>query len=220
MCINHVLFSPGVNTLYQDIRNFGGFLNVEGYNAKLKAIAYLTDPYDAKKRFQNWNDIQDLLKLMNKEGIYPDRSTLNLILQFFRCMIDTDAKILHDVGELDVTNINKNVLSTLAEFKKLGIEPSLRGYANLSHILGKFPNLEILSRLEEVQKSKVTLINEVEDEECLHFFKDVMMQTKRSSSVETATRIQQLVLNDPNSDVLLGGPIPQNEYYSGYCTVS
>jgi len=209
----------GVNTLYQDIRNFGGFLNVEGYNAKLKAIAYLTDPHDAKKRFQNWNDIQDLLKLMNKEGIYPDRNTLNLILQFFRCMIEIDPKKLHDVGELDVTNIRKNVLSTLAEFKKLGIEPSLRGYADLSYILGKFPNLEILSRLEEVQKSKGTLINEVEDEECLHFFKDVMMQTKRCSSVVTATRIHQLVLNDPNSDVLLGGPIPQNEYYSGFLDV-
>ena len=157
---------------------------------------------------------------MNKEKIYPDRNTLNMILIFFRRMAEIDLKKLQDVGQLDIPNIKKSVLSTLAEFKKLGIEPSLRGYADLSHILGKFPNLEILSRLEEVQKSKGTLINEVEDEECLHFFKYVMMQTKRCSSVVTATRIHQLVLNDPNSDVLLGGPIPQNEYYSGYCTVS
>ena len=47
----------------------------------------------------------------------------------------------------------------------------MRGYADLSHILGKFPNPEILSRLEEIQKSKGTLINEVENEECLYFFK-------------------------------------------------
>ena len=30
----------------------------------------------------------------------------------------------------------------------------MRGYADLSHILGKFPNPEILSRLEEIQNSK------------------------------------------------------------------
>ena len=110
-----------MNTLYQDIRNFGGFLNVEGYNAKLKAIAYLTDPYDVKKKFEKWNEIQDLLKLMNKEGIYPDRNTLNLILSFFRRMSEIDIKKLQDVGQLDLTNIRKNVFSTLAEFKKLGI---------------------------------------------------------------------------------------------------
>ena len=50
----------------------------------------------------------------------------------------------------------------------------------------------------------------------LFLFKEVMMQAKRCSSIETATKIHQLVLNDPNSDVLLGGPTPQNEYYMGY----
>ena len=59
---------------------------------------------------------------MNKEKIYPDRNTLNMILIFFRRMAEIDLKKLQDVGQLDIPNIKKSVLSTLAEFKKLGIK--------------------------------------------------------------------------------------------------
>ena len=104
----------GVLQIFEEIKVNGGRLNTEAFNAIIKAKA-------AKKKAE-WKEIRKLLETMQSQGIDPDRSTLQAVLFSFG---QSKEKVDHF----------KTILSVLAEFKRIGIEPSLGAYRELILII-------------------------------------------------------------------------------------
>ena len=99
----------GVLQAFEEIKVNNGQLTTEGYNAIIKAYAI--------KNKSGWKDIKQLLETMQAQGIPPDRLTLQ--------------NVLLAIGQKNSADNLKTILSVLAEFKSIGIEPSLGAYREI-----------------------------------------------------------------------------------------
>lgn len=86
------------------------FLPTEVYDSLIRVAVFMREANDLR-----WNFIQELLIKMNQAKLKPKLSTLNAIL----------FTISNLVGSRQAKNY---ILSSLGEFKNLGIEPSLASY--------------------------------------------------------------------------------------------
>lgn len=96
--------------LYQETREKNIPLNTNTYNALIQVASFLKEGYDLR-----WKLVQDLLISMSNEQLKPNIGTLNAVLETLSTMPS------HKLTK-------KYILQTLAEFKKLNIEPSLGSY--------------------------------------------------------------------------------------------
>lgn len=105
--------------LYQEVLGKGLSIDVETYNALLKVVNFVREASDLR-----WQLIEQLLTEMNEHGVQPNVGTLNAVLE-----------TLCTIGNLK--QAKQLSLQTLAEFKKIGIEPSLASYYFLLTIFCK-----------------------------------------------------------------------------------
>ena len=129
----------------------------------------------------SWNDIKDILERMNAEKIKPNQTTLAIILKYFHQAVRQKREQSPTECEL--------ALSTLAEFKNLGIEPSLACYMPLLEIFRvskkKGIIIDVIDHLEKIQKLKGTLIYEMVSEECFDFFGEAMSYSRNVKHLKT-----------------------------------
>ena len=188
----------GVLALFDEMIANGGTLDVEAYNAVLKAKGNETD---------NFNDIKQILERMNAEKVMPNRQTMFEVLNTLNLLSRQ-------------SDCSAFALATLAEFKKLGIEPSLSCYTALIEIFKNTKDslivIDVVKRLEEIQKFKGTLLHEVVSESCLNFFNTAMNLAWKLSNISLAHNIHNLLVTDPNADVLLGGLAKEQYYFTNY----
>ncbi|XP_067012701.1 small ribosomal subunit protein mS39 [Anabrus simplex] len=95
--------------LYQETQDKGIPLLTETYNSLLRGVNFLRESADLQ-----WKLIQDLLSAIAKQGLKPNLGTLNAALEVISTMNQRQAK--------------QYSLRILAEFRKIGIEPSLATY--------------------------------------------------------------------------------------------
>lgn len=93
--------------LYQETREKNLPISTDTYNSLIQVASFLKEGYDLR-----WKLVQDLLTSMANEGLEPNLRTLNALLE-----------TLSTMSGYKFTK--QYVLQALAEFKKLGIEPSL-----------------------------------------------------------------------------------------------
>lgn len=104
----------GVLQVFEEVKVNGGQLNTEAFNSIITA--------KASKEMCEWKEIRQILETMHSQGIQPDRLTLHAVL--------------FALGQSQKKSDQfKTILSVLAEFKRIGIEPSLGAYRELILIL-------------------------------------------------------------------------------------
>lgn len=186
--------------LYQETREKNLILNTGTYNSLIQVSNFLKEGFDLR-----WKLITDLLNTMCTEGIKPNLRTLNSILEALSTM--TGYKFT-----------KKYVLQTLAEFKNLGIEPSLASYyfvliifcrerGNTSYILN-----DIMNQLE----GKEFVIRDIKDT----FFFVTAMDICRNhlGDKELADRVDKLLHTGNNYD-LIGDSYKESIYYRHYVAI-
>ena len=191
----------GVLQIYDEIKANGGKLDTKGFNALIFA---------SRKNSQiEWSEIKNILVDMNAQEIQPDRETM--------------LRIFQGLGKLaSQTEALTLALQSLAEFRSLQIEPCLGVYLAILKMLVKNPKqtilIDIINELSEVQKLKGTLLNEIVSDECFNFFREAMIVTKNLNLDDLYHKINDLVMNDPNADVLRGGIRSSSTYHESYLT--
>lgn len=93
--------------LYEEAQSKGVPLTTSTYNAVISIAHFAKEGYDLR-----WNYVMDILTVMNQNKVPPNIHTLNATLEILSTM--SSNKMTRDL-----------ILKTLAEFKKLNIEPSL-----------------------------------------------------------------------------------------------
>ena len=129
--------------------------------------------------------MKHILEQMNAEKIKPNETTLAIILKYFHQVVRQKREQSPIECEL--------ALSTLAEFKNLGIKPSLACYMPLLEIFRvskkKGIIIDVIDHLEKIQKLKGTLIDEMVSEECFDFFGEAMAYSRNVKHLKTRKRI-------------------------------
>ena len=64
-----------------------------------------------------------------------------------------------------------------------------------------------------VQGEKGTLVHEIVSDDCFTFFLEAMRVAKDKSLLDVAHKINDLIMADPNDDVLRGGFVEANGYH-------
>lgn len=216
----------GVLQIFEEVKVNGGQLNTEAFNSIIKA--------KSTKEKCEWKEIRQLLETMHSQGIQPDRLTLHAVL--------------FALGQSQKKSDQfKTILSVLAEFKRIGIEPSLGAYRELililkdgSHRMVVKDILKFIGNpqstawiffsssiksyifsliLGQSQKAKGSLIEDCVSESCFRFFREAMALARTLLSPEIAHQINDIVENDPNGTVLLGGGSNVQTYYTFYMQV-
>lgn len=91
-------------------------ISIDAYNSIIVGTPYLKESHDMR-----WNFIEEMLKAISEEQIMPNLATLNAVLESLSSMPT-------------FRQAKKNALSAIAEFKTLGIEPSLASYFHVLNI--------------------------------------------------------------------------------------
>lgn len=191
----------GVLQTCEDVKANGGKLDTLGYNALILATA--------NQKSCEWIDVKNILIEMNSEGVKPDRLTLLYIFQ-----------------GLSNFNIQANLpiaLAILAEFKILNIQPCLGTYKELLLQLKNNPKVlvvkDVIKELSKVQKDQGTLVHEIISENCFTFFSEAMKIARDRDLLDVAHQINDLVMGDPNADVLRGDQFQDQVYHNAFLTV-
>nr|CAD7201210.1 unnamed protein product [Timema douglasi] len=96
--------------LFEEMNHKGIPLTTEAYNSLIRVTSYLREGME-----QRWRLVEELLVAMAKQGLQPNVGTLNSALENVSTMgLQRQAKTY--------------ALRTLAEFRKIGVEPSLASY--------------------------------------------------------------------------------------------
>lgn len=93
--------------LYEEAQSKSIPLTTATYNALISVAHFAKEGYDLR-----WNFVIDILTMMNRNKVPPNIYTLNATLEILSTM--SSSKMTRDF-----------ILKTLAEFKRLNIEPTL-----------------------------------------------------------------------------------------------
>lgn len=99
--------------LYEESQTKGLLLNTNTYNSLIGMAMFIKEDYDMR-----WTLITDLLGQMHASKLRPNLGTLNSVLYMLSTMSGG--------GGRNATR--QTILKVLAEFKRLGIEPSLASW--------------------------------------------------------------------------------------------
>lgn len=171
-------------------------LDVECFNSILGVAGLLKESAELR-----WKLINDLLITMKEKGIDPNLRTMNACLGV--------------ISQMGVKNARAYTLQILAEFKNIGIEPSLGSYC---HILHTFCNDRapvshvLLDIMSEVEKKEL----EIRDSKDTHFFMTAMEIARHHLfDGNLAKRINNLLHKGENYN-LIGDSYKESTYYRNY----
>lgn len=170
--------------LFKDATDQGKVVSLDTFNALLSVGNMVKDSYELR-----WNYITDLLNLMSEHKIKPNVGTLNGVLQTMSTM---------GTGKL----LRENMFKVLAEFKALGIEPSLASwyYVLISHCQERGPKSFILNSIMRELEGKELKIQDLKD---TYFFVTAMdVCHYHLQDVDLANKVHQLLLYKNNYDLI------------------
>lgn len=176
-------------------------LDIEVYNYAMKAGMEPKIPLEMR-----WNTAMDFLSKINERQLKPNVNTLNCVLY-----------ALNGNGPFEL--LRRYTLQTLAEFKNVGVEPSLgswylvlkifcRDNAPTSGIL-----IDILNQVENKEFKAQTLID-------THFFVNAMVVCYSHLNDEQLARRVDAFLNFGNNYLLIGDSIQERQYYRHFLTIT
>lgn len=168
-------------------------LDVEAYNAII-----CVGPNIKESAELLWTYIKDILSLMKERNVDPNLTTMN--------------NCLFAISQMGVKSARSYALSILAEFKKIGIEPSLASYA---FIIQTFcndrndPSHVFLSIMKEIEDKEFT-IRDIRD---THFFTIAMENCRHHIfNADAAKRLNKLLHLGENYN-LIGDSYKESSYY-------
>lgn len=175
-------------------------IDVETYNTIIDAHGQTQSSNDNR-----WRKALDVLEQMNEAKIKPDVHTLNIMLDNI------------SIGGLYAV-LRERALSTLAEFKNIGVEPSLGTWYLILKIFCReqTPTSHIL----------IDILNEIEGKELkyeskydLSFFQKAMLTcSSHIKDINTAKRLDKLLNTNDNYN-FIGDSTYENLYYRNYLNV-
>ncbi|XP_022080697.1 pentatricopeptide repeat domain-containing protein 3, mitochondrial-like [Acanthaster planci] len=180
--------------MYNEMQERGIQADVQTYNALIKGVVYIREDY-----MERWKVIYQLMKQMHLEGVRPNLSTFNTMLD--------DLRIMGVVGR-------KKALQTVSEMKAIGVEPSLGTYNLLLMIFYKdsLPPSDVLyDIMDTIDGTSFSLRHEQD----VFFFKNAMNICLSLKDLELAYRVD-LLLNTGENYKLAGDYFAQNVYYGKF----
>uniref|UniRef100_A0A182NBT0 Small ribosomal subunit protein mS39 n=1 Tax=Anopheles dirus TaxID=7168 RepID=A0A182NBT0_9DIPT len=183
--------------LYQETVEKRIELDTNTYNGLLQIASFLKESYDKR-----WELVCEVLTTMKQQGLRPNLGTLNGILQ----TVTTIGGYNHP---------RTYALKTLAEFKKLGVEPSLASWYYMLIILcrERGPVSHVLHDIMNELEGKEFTIQDPKDT----FFFVTAMDVCRNHlhDKELAKRVNQLLHHGENYN-LIGDSYKESIYYRHY----
>lgn len=101
---------------YKEAKEAQIAISIDAYNCLIVGSPFLKESYEMR-----WAFVEDMMKAINEEGIMPNLGTLNAVLESLSSMPS-------------FRHAKTNALRVIAEFKTLGIEPSLASYFHILNI--------------------------------------------------------------------------------------
>ncbi|XP_022904837.2 small ribosomal subunit protein mS39 [Onthophagus taurus] len=184
--------------LFQEAQEKNLTLNVESFNAIIGVVNLIMESYEKR-----WTLILDLLNRMRLLKLKPNINTLNGVLDVLGTM---------GTGR----NIKEYALQTLAEFKQMGVEPSLGSWCLMLIIFCKDrgPISTILYDIMNEIQDKEFKIRHIKD---TNFFVTAMDVCRRHLHDKyLAKRVYDLLLFGNNYD-LIGDSFKESIFYRNYC---
>lgn len=184
------------NAIFNDCIANNIQLDVEAYNSIIGIGGMLKESADLL-----WTFIKNHLTLMKERNIEPNLGTLNACL--------------HTINQMGVNNAREFALQVLAEFKKIGIEPSLGSYSYILQIFCRDRN--------QVSHVLIDIMNEIDGKEFkiqdirdIHFFVTAMEICRHHLfSADLAKRVNALLHTGENYN-LIGDSYKESNYYRNY----
>lgn len=148
-----------------------------------------------------WTFVESNLKLMKERNVEPNLKTLNACL--------------YTISQMGVNSARDKALQVIAEFKRIGIEPSLASYMYLLQIFCRDRN--------QVSHVLIDIMNEIEGKEFeiqdirdTHFFVTAMEICRHHLfSTDLAKRVNALLHTGENYN-LIGDSYKESNYYRYY----
>ncbi|CAH0721551.1 unnamed protein product, partial [Brenthis ino] len=190
------------HVLAQEAKENGVPLSTSVYNALIGCVGFLKE--GASLRIEA---LKGLLVEMNEQGLTPDTGTLNICLKSLS--VWGSGKALQSFA-----------LQLVAEFKQLGIEPSLSAYYYLLCLFCKEqgPRTDILSGILDDLESREAL--KATDAMDTNFFITAMgVCSDHLQNINLAERVHALLMKDDNYK-LVGDAYKESIYYRHYVTIT
>lgn len=180
--------------IFEKLTSDNAKIDLGTFNDYIRCQAHLSQTFDERIA-----EVKIILALMNERSVKPNARTLNSILD-----VMSRGGLYAVVREL--------TLGMLAEFKSLGIEPTLGTWSLVVKIFNKdrTPITHILiDILNEIEKKPL----EFYDLDDIHFFARAMRVCFRQlRDLETAKRVDRL-LNSGDNLKFMADPVSQSNYY-------
>lgn len=174
-------------------------LDVGAYNAILNVCGNLKESNDLR-----WKLIQDILMLMKERNVDPNLATMNACLY-----------VISQMGPRDGKNY---ALQIVAEFKKIGIEPSLGSYSLLINTFCQDRN-QVSHILHDIMNHIEGKEFEIKDIRDTHFFVTAMENCRHHLfDANLAKRVNALLHHGENYN-LIGDSYKESAYYRSYFSV-
>lgn len=186
--------------LFEEAREKQIPLSVGAYNKIISVSNFLKEEYEIR-----WNFVVDLLNSMAKAKVQPNLGTLNAVLEIMSVM-----------GLSKQTR--DRVLQVLAEFKQLGIEPSLASwyFILITYCKERGPTSPILRDiLQEIENTE----HKIQDIRDTYFFVTAMDVCRNHLfDKELGKRVHHLLLYGNNYN-LIGDSYKESIYYRHYVSL-
>ncbi|XP_028132318.2 protein PTCD3 homolog, mitochondrial [Diabrotica virgifera virgifera] len=183
--------------LFEEAQQKGLVLSPNTYNSLLKVANFLKESFEMR-----WTFIVNLLADMNRAGVKPNLGTMNAILHSLSTM---------GRGK----SVREYALQVLAEFRGLGVEPSLGSwyYVLITYCKERGPISTILHDILPHIENKD---HKIKDQSDTYFFVTAMdICRNHLKDVELAKRVDKLLHVGSNYD-LIGDSYKESIYYRHY----
>lgn len=183
--------------LYQEMQERGIPLTRDAFNSLIRVVCYFREGHE-----QRWQLIQELLTVMSKQNITPNIGTLNAVLETISSMGPH-------------TYIKNYALRALAEFRHVGVQPSLASYYFLLITFCKERG-PVSSILVDIMNAIEGQTFDIKDPKDTFFFVTAMdICRNHLQDIDLAHRVNKLLHTGNNYD-LIGDSFKESIYYRHY----
>ncbi|XP_059473454.1 small ribosomal subunit protein mS39 [Neocloeon triangulifer] len=181
--------------MYKTMRSAAEPIDVDTYNQIFKLVGFVRDTIEKRSEL-----VEEMLREMNANKVKPNIGTLNAILDMM-------------VSSSGQSQTKTFATRLIAEFKLLGIKPSLASYYHLLNIFSRDrgPKSGVLQEIITILESEGPL--EIRDPKDTFFFVTAMDVCKNSlEDPALARRVHNLLLSHNNYD-FIGDTYKESIYY-------
>uniref|UniRef100_A0A1B6HTV0 Small ribosomal subunit protein mS39 n=1 Tax=Homalodisca liturata TaxID=320908 RepID=A0A1B6HTV0_9HEMI len=188
----------GAYQIYQEALDAGIGLSADAFNALITGASVLKEGHELR-----WAFIEELLASMKQQGVSPNLGTLNAILETLSSMSSNKES-------------QKRSLAVVAEFRAMGIEPSLASYYFLLNTFcqdkSSMRSAILVSILNLLEGKSL----EIRDPRDVMFFTQAMDVCRfHLSDLDTAHRVDRLLHTADNYN-LIGDSYKESIYYRNF----